>query len=72
MSADSKAWYPFVITDATTRVSVEGRGLPPECGGLIGKLVEIGTALRAVEASGAVNPRLSHHVARKQPSGPGP
>ena len=72
MCADSKAWYPFAITNATALVRVDGRGLPPQCGNLAGKMVEISTALHVIEASGAVNPGLSHHVAHKQPSGPGP
>lgn len=67
--ANSEEWYPFAITDATSRVLLDSRGLPPECGGLAGKLVEIGTAMRAVEASGAVNPGLSHHKAQKTLSG---
>ena len=72
MCADSKAWCPFAITDATTLVLIDGRGLPPESGGLAGKIVEISTALHVMEAGGAINPGLSHHVACKQPSGPGP
>jgi len=72
MCTESKAWYSFAITDATALVLVDGRGLPPECSGLAGNIVEIRTALRVLEAGGVVNPGLSHHEAYKQPSGPGP
>jgi hypothetical protein len=69
MDADSEAWYPFAITHAAAQVMLDSRGLPPECSGLLGKLVNIGAAL---EASGAVNPGLSHHTAQKTSSGPSP
>ena len=73
MDADLEAWYPFAITDAATRVLVDSKGLPTECDGLAGKLVEIGAAMQAVEIqAGACNPNVSHHKCQKNASGPRP
>ena len=73
MDDDSRAWYPFAITDASTPIIVENRGLPPECGGLVGKPVDIDTAVCALEATGVINPGLvSHNITRTTPSGPSP
>ena len=73
MDSDMEAWYPFAITDAATRVLVDSKGLPSECAGLAGKLVEIGAAMQAVELqAGACNPNVSHHTCQKTTSGPSP
>jgi hypothetical protein len=73
MDADTEAWYPFAITDAATRVLIDSKGLPAECGGLSGKLVEIGSAMQAVENNaGCLNPAVSHHTAQKTSAGPSP
>jgi hypothetical protein len=73
MDADAEAWYPFAITDADTRVLVDSKGLPAECGGLAGKLVAMGSAMQAMEVqAGACNPKVSHHNAQKTTSGPSP
>ena len=71
MDVDSAAWYPFAIKDGTTRMLIDSKNLPRECGTLAGEMVEIGSAMHAMEASAsAINPGLSHHSAKKTPGGP--
>jgi hypothetical protein len=72
MANSEVAWYPFAITDAASRVLVDGKGLPAECCGLAGQIVEISSAMQAIEFNaGAINPTVSHHVV-KTSSGHGP
>ena len=71
MDVDSDAWYPFAIKDGATRMLIDSNNLPIECAMLGGKMVEIGSAMHAMEASAsAINPGLSHHSAKKTPGGP--
>ena len=70
MDVDSAAWYPFAIKDGTTRMLIDSKNLPSECGTLAGEMVEIGSAMHAMEASAsAINPGLSHHSANKNRRG---
>ena len=73
MDVDSDAWYPFAIKDGTTRMLIDSKNLPSECATLGGKMVEIRSAMQAMEvSSGAINPGLSHHSAQKNAGGPCP